>query len=615
MGSGPHRFVHLFLLMIPTWLSSSFSDAYKFYVGGKDGWVVKPSEEYNHWAQRNRFQINDTLYFKYKKGSDSVLVVKKENYDSCNTKSPIQKMDGGDSSFTFDRSGPFFFISGNAGNCQKGQKLIVVVLAVRHHKPQSPPPVAAPGLSPASGSPPAVSPGSWSPEPSEGPSSTGDVAPAPSPGKDGSGSMRFGVGERSCPSYNTQHVVDKVKDDDGKLRWKRVKVKPEEHVKVPIFPETESGIYDQYFDDYVSRILTERTPNSKPLWEVHVIKYPTTNAAGTVIMKLHHALGDGYSLMGALLSCLHRADDPSLPLSFPSRPENSTKKSILKRLPSAISSFFDSIPDFGWSLIKSGMMEDDISPIRSGFEGTESQPFALSNILFSLDRFKEIKSKLGVTTNDVITGMISYGIRLYMQEIDYETRMANSTAVVMLNTRKIEGYQSVKDMLKPDSKGQWGNRISFLQVSIPKLSQDSISNPLEFVWKAHKIIKRKRHSFSVFLIGWLLDLEMKLRGHEAVAKHIYTTLGNCSVVISNLNGPIERMALANHPVKGFYFTMTGGPENVNITIMSYMKTLRVTLRTLKGFIDEHKFKCCIQNAFEVIYKAAMEETQKNPELN
>ena len=102
-----------------------------------------------------------------------------------------------------------------------------------------------------------------------------------------------------------------------------------------------------------------------------------------------------------------------------------------------------------------------------------------------------------------------------MQEINYKAKTANSTAVVMLNTRNIVGYHSVKDMLKPDAKGLWGNQISFVQVSIPKLrSQERISNPLEFVRKAHKIIKRKRRSFSVYLIGMLLDLEMKLRGPE-----------------------------------------------------------------------------------------------------
>ena len=122
--------------------------------------------------------------------------------------------------------------------------------------------------------------------------------------------------------------------------------------------------------------------------------------------------------------------------------------------------------------------------------------------------------KIAQTINDVIVGMIFYGIRLYMEEINYKTRASHTTAVAMLNVRNVKGYQSVKDMMRKGTKGQWGNQISFLQVPVPKLSESRKSNPLEFVWKAHKIMKKKRHSFSVFLVGWLLDLEMKLRGHE-----------------------------------------------------------------------------------------------------
>ncbi|XP_061342488.1 early nodulin-like protein 3 [Gastrolobium bilobum] len=112
----------------------------EFQVGGKDGWVVKPSEDYNHWAQRHKFQVNDILYFKYKKGNDSVLVVKKEDYISCNINNPIHKMDDENLTFLFDRSGLFFFISGNMDNCKNGQKLKIFVIAVRDTLPHATPP-------------------------------------------------------------------------------------------------------------------------------------------------------------------------------------------------------------------------------------------------------------------------------------------------------------------------------------------------------------------------------------------------------------------------------------------------------------------------------------------
>ncbi|PRQ31228.1 putative cupredoxin [Rosa chinensis] len=180
------RFLCLFLVCLTCFVSAT--EGYKFYVGGRDGWVLKPSESYNHWAERNRFLVNDTLYFKYNKGSDSVLVVNKDSFYNCNTSNPIHKLDDGNSEFKFDRSGPFYFISGQDGNCAKGQKLIIIVLAVRHRQtPPAQPPTAAPpqGSAPApvpsKGSAPAAAPSGPSSSPSLAPSTTPITSPVPAP--------------------------------------------------------------------------------------------------------------------------------------------------------------------------------------------------------------------------------------------------------------------------------------------------------------------------------------------------------------------------------------------------------------------------------------------------
>ncbi|XP_030549363.1 early nodulin-like protein 1 [Rhodamnia argentea] len=169
------------------------SEAYDFYVGGKDGWVQNPSEGYNQWAGRNRFQVNDTLFFKYEKGKDSVLVVTKDDYNSCDTNKPLVSLTDGGSRFKFDRSGPFFFISGIADRCNAGQKLIVVVLAIRpkaHGSPSTPspvPPVAQPPASPPPGS---DTPAGVPPQPA-GPSPSDAEAPAPAPSRSSSSKVGF----------------------------------------------------------------------------------------------------------------------------------------------------------------------------------------------------------------------------------------------------------------------------------------------------------------------------------------------------------------------------------------------------------------------------------------
>ncbi|KAG0539388.1 hypothetical protein BDA96_03G318300 [Sorghum bicolor] len=157
---------------VPAWLVIvvglaavvSSSEAHVFYAGGHDGWVLSPTESYNHWAGRNRFQVNDTIVFTHEKGvDDSVLLVTEQDFDTCNTRNPVRRLQAaavgsssGSSVLRLDRSGPFFFISSDEDRCQKGQKLYIIVMAVRRPTTTTPAPAVAPA--PDSAFPPAPSP-------------------------------------------------------------------------------------------------------------------------------------------------------------------------------------------------------------------------------------------------------------------------------------------------------------------------------------------------------------------------------------------------------------------------------------------------------------------------
>ena len=173
----------------------------------------------------------------------------------------------------------------------------------------------------------------------------------------------------------------------------------QEHVKIPKFPPSEF-VYDEYLDEYVAEISMNPLSRTRPLWEIHVIKYKTSNAAATVIFKLHQALGDGYSLIGALLSTLKRADDPSLPLTFPSRQSSSKVNqnndvNILKRATKVFSGIVDTVLDFGGFLVRG---EDDPTPIRSGKQGVEFQQLEYTTLTFSLDQIRQVKDILKVVS-------------------------------------------------------------------------------------------------------------------------------------------------------------------------------------------------------------------------
>ncbi|XP_058089026.1 wax ester synthase/diacylglycerol acyltransferase 4-like [Magnolia sinica] len=411
---------------------------------------------------------------------------------------------------------------------------------------------------------------------------------------------------------NTRFSSILVRDEKGRQVWKRAHIHIEDHVKVPHFP---AGLppdsYDGYLQDYLSKIALEQLPNNRPLWEIHIIKYPTSDAPGTIVFKLHHALGDGFSLMGALFSYLKRADDPSLPLTFPSSYSSKTGSEtsrgsifhICNKVSNIVAGCWYTASDFVSSVLHSTLLEDDRTVIRSGTPQVEFKPISISTVTFSLDRVREIKSRIAGTVNDVVVGVIFYAIQLYKQKMvghrsDGGERM---TALVLLNTRMINGYQSVNDML---SQKTWGNHFTFLPIPIPCCKDTDNENPLKFINKAKETIKRKKNSLAVYLTGRLLDTLRSIRGPKAVSRYSHSTLKNTSIAISHMVGPKEKLAIGGHPIKGLYFTVVGAPQSLALTILSYMGNLRVMVAAEKGFINSQLLVSCLKEAYHNIYREA-----------
>lgn len=55
-------------------------------------------------------------------------MVSEEEYEKCHSAHPLFFANDGDGVFKLDRPGLFYFISGAAGHCERGQKMIVKVI-------------------------------------------------------------------------------------------------------------------------------------------------------------------------------------------------------------------------------------------------------------------------------------------------------------------------------------------------------------------------------------------------------------------------------------------------------------------------------------------------------
>ncbi|KAG2384185.1 Umecyanin protein [Vigna angularis] len=130
-----------------------------FTVGESLGWTVPTNgaAAYTSWASGKTFKAGDILVFNYRSNTHNVEEVRKENFDFCNSTSPLATYTTTPVRVTLNRSGAHFFICGVLGHCQGGQKLAINVTD-NNSSATSSSPVATPP--PAATAPPPSSPSS-----------------------------------------------------------------------------------------------------------------------------------------------------------------------------------------------------------------------------------------------------------------------------------------------------------------------------------------------------------------------------------------------------------------------------------------------------------------------
>jgi hypothetical protein len=118
-----------------------------------------------------------------------------------------------------------------------------------------------------------------------------------------------------------------VKDASGNPRWVPTTVNLDDHIICPkLDAEGVARDPDLAVEDYVASLSTLPMDESHPLWEFHVLDFPTSEAAATTAIRVHHSLGDGMSLLTLLMACTRSAADPT---RLPAMPPLPTRKGAI----------------------------------------------------------------------------------------------------------------------------------------------------------------------------------------------------------------------------------------------------------------------------------------------
>jgi hypothetical protein len=220
-------------------------------------------------------------------------------------------------------------------------------------------------------------------------------------------------------------------EDDPRPKWVRTTVNIDDHVIVPdLDPTATSANPDMALEDYVSSLSTLPMDQSRPLWELHVLDFPTSEAAAAVVLRVHHSVGDGVSLLSLFIACTRRASDqsslPALPTTtagrrragpvyaLSSRPRLSPSWGALAALASWVMSLlllvWHTVVDVACFVATATSISGDRPTLFKGAEGVEFQPKRFVNRTLSLDDVKYVKNAM----NCVCESSISHSLAIYV---------------------------------------------------------------------------------------------------------------------------------------------------------------------------------------------------------
>ncbi|KAI3525424.1 hypothetical protein L1887_04204 [Cichorium endivia] len=402
-----------------------------------------------------------------------------------------------------------------------------------------------------------------------------------------------------------------VKDNHGREHWKRVELEIDRHI---IFLPDAVGNHEDdeaAVNDYIAD-LTVSCPLStdKPLWEVHVLP-----AHKCVVMRLHHSLGDGVSLLSLMLTmCRKVSDGDKMPtIEPPSSSKSDRRESAIYILWKLLKMMWFTLIYMFEFLLRSLWIRDKKTALRGG-AGVELWPRKLATAKFNLDDMKTVKNAVVNTTiNDVLFGVISSGLSKYLEFHSPKPLQEGLriTGAAMVNLRPSQGLQEFTELMKNGSKSRWGNKFGMML--LPIYYHKNGSDPLQYLKRAKRMIDRKKLSLEAYLsykIGYFI---MKCLGAKFASLLNYRIICNTTFTISNVVGPKEEFMIAGIPVTYIRTTSSSLAHAITMHMVSYAGNADMQILVAKDLIPHpEKLAKCFENALLEMKEAALKLTGEKP---
>jgi hypothetical protein len=281
----------------------------------------------------------------------------------------------------------------------------------------------------------------------------------------------------------------------------------------------------------IDKIVAEELPSNLPYWRVHRIE--TKSGLSCILTRLHHVIADGISLVAAINKVFCDENFEPLKTDLAIKPPAGPKLSIFEKVYKLIKAV-GSVLYIGISPFDSNI--SFTSPDKKKLVMTSRKTLYFPTI--KLEFIKQLKSKAGVTVNDILLSATSGAIRRYSQfrGDDLSGKIHNRALVPLAFFRPLK---DLEDPVKAMS-----NKFAFLSVDLPMNAKTAD----ERIKDCFNTMSELKTSPVALVQLWVQSKILSLLPLSLQRQVAYDSFTRHSMVFSNVPGPNKVITLGGEKV-------------------------------------------------------------------
>jgi diacylglycerol O-acyltransferase len=356
------------------------------------------------------------------------------------------------------------------------------------------------------------------------------------------------------------------------------------HICKETLPVVKGKSEEQVLKDRIGVLSMEPLDPKRPLWQMHLIE--DYNGGSALIVRIHHCIADGISLIAVTMSIVDGAPPPKV-----HRPpknqgpgldhwladavlKNFTKLSVLalgqggKQAHNAYAAMADPLASLGkgadgaadaakmaYQVINDmaalALMPDDSPTPLKGLPGNQKRVAWCDPM--PIDAVKAVGKAFNCSINDVLMSCVAGAIGSYLQSLGETIEGKDFRAMVPVNLRPL------------DQAYKLGNHFGLAPMVLPI----GVQNPIERLLLVRQRMNRLKNSTQPLLaFGVLAVAGVLIKSAQDAVLDLFGK--KASAVLTNVPGPKDKFSFCGATVEQqMFWVPQSGKMGVGISILSY----------------------------------------------